>query len=1101
MIPALTRLARHLRDRTYGAVRVGSLVRSAGVALSLLSACAAEPSPSPLQEALDGAHQAPRRDLQIGQACAEGSSESCSITLGEHAGVISCYEGTRTCRDGRFGACENGYEFTLEQSSRDQSTQSTLDPGASAGDDSNLRQLSLSLPTTCQNNPCNRYCHEFNEVPPAGLRATIDPSAPPVASWSTGSLADYPRATVAVGLQQPCQVAGDCQFNTACTDPSVGSCSHSVCAPGEPLPDGCNRCTGSVCAQNPDCCRQEAACIHDPCDATGAPLDAECDTCAAAVCAVHPECCTVSWNDACVGYIATECAPLGQACGCPDGSLDANGTCYHLGDQQRDWDDAHYTCQLLGAGWNLIQVDTSEDNEAAKAVLADGSVGSAWLGGSANVTDEWSWFASGQTFFINDASGGALQSGFSYESWDIDEPELGVVGRAIATNGNGEWRDEPIDTKLDFVCKGPPSQLGPRQALFQWGPQCVALAQNTCGVQCPASVPQGLGACVARPPSHLVAGCAAFDLAIGPTCSDGATPQVPVCNHGQSPAPAGIRLTHLPASELGKAVPDLSGAIDCTLTVEIPPGRCVPITGCPGLVADRALLINPPDAGQDLSECRLDDNWSVYQPVDCGTPVCEAATYSAARMAAEDCAIPMQNPLGVDPTLARVSVLSPVSEPHCADGEVLWGSSCYHFSTDIQTWKGAATRCEGRGAGWSLVALNSPLENEWVRGQTDLSKDVQVGFTDEGSEGVHRWSNGTCKSWINWDTTTLQPNNSPAGSEQCSRMTATSAERWEDTDCDDSEHPYVCEGPVADAQGSCSSGQFAGPDGRCYALDTSLVSAAQAADVCAARGLGWGLVSIEDENTYAFVTGLLGCTQSWLAQTSPLLLGDGVVSLGEPYLDEQGRWQEIVDGQPRATLCQGPPELVASLELRQVANASACAPASEDEYYFDGLGAPENLILCPNTCTEASRLSGSRVDLEIPCLPPSPPALETVVDQMYYESDCDGGQAIWDFFYYDAVTPADSRIEFEVRTAPSITELAADTTAFTPIAQAHAVPSDTQHCEINPPNCPIDIFTLLQAPAQQYAVLELRVRLVPGTSGESPLLRDWKVRFSCPPSQ
>jgi hypothetical protein len=118
---------------------------------------------------------------------------------------------------------------------------------------------------------------------------------------------------------------------------------------------------------------------------------------------------------------------------------------------------------------------------------------------------------------------------------------------------------------------------------------------------------------------------------------------------------------------------------------------------------------------------------------------------------------------------------------------------------------------------------------------------------------------------------------------------------------------------------------------------------------------------------------------------------------------------------------------------------------------------------------------------------------------MYYSSDCDGGGAIWDFFYYDAVTPADSRIEFEVRTAPSIAELTAS--AFTPIAQAHAVPTDTQRCEVNPPNCPVDIYTLLEAPAQQYGVLELRVTLVPGTSGESPLLRDWKVRFSCPPSQ
>ncbi|HKO92598.1 MAG TPA: C-type lectin domain-containing protein, partial [Polyangiaceae bacterium] len=1029
MMASLTRLARNLRACTYGAPRVGNLIRGAGVALCILSACGEDASPPPpLGESLDEPRQTPRLDLQVGEACAEGTSESCTITLGEHAGVLSCYEGTRTCREGRFSACENGQEFTLNQSTLSQAT-----PGSGTPDNaSNLRRLSYGPPALCQNNPCNRYCHEFNEVPPEGLRATIDSLAPPVASWSTGSLADYPPDAVAVGLQQPCQVAGDCQFNTVCTDPSVGSCSHSVCVTGEPLPDNCNRCTDSVCAQNADCCRQEAECIHDPCDATGAPLDPECDTCVAAVCAFHPECCDVSWNDACVSYIATECAPLGQTCGCPEGGLDANGNCYHLGDQERDWNDAHYTCGLLGTGWNLIQVDGASDNDAVTAVLADGRVNDAWLGGSANLTDEWSWFASGQTFFVNDAGGGSLQNGFSYENWDIDEPQLGVIGRGIATNANGEWRDEPIETLLEFVCKGPPTRLGPRQGLYHWGPECVELAQSTCGVHCPATVPQGLGACLARPPSQFEAGCAAFDLAIGPTCSDGTTAQVPVCNHGQSPAHAGLTLTHLPASELGKAAPDLSDAIDCTLTEEIPAGRCVSITGCPGLTADRALLVNPPGAGQDLDECRLDDNWSVYRPVDCGTPVCEAATYDAARVAAEGCAIPMQNPLGMDPTLARMNVLSSVSEPHCADDEVLWGSSCYHFSSDIQTWNGARTRCEGRGDGWNLVALNSALENSWVRGETDPLKDVQIGFTDNLVEGNHVWSNATCRSWINWDLTTLQPNNAPAGSEQCSRMTAASADRWEDTDCNDSEHPYVCEGPVVDARGGCSSGELAGPDGRCYALDNRLVSAAEAADICSGRGLGWSRVALEDANTYAFVTGLINCTPAWLDQTSPLLLGASVISLGAPYLDEFGLFRDTIDGQLRATLCQGPPDLVTSLPLSQVADSTQCA--GDDEYYFEGLGAPENLVLCPDTCGEAARLPGSRLDLEVPCLPPSPPAIETIADGMYYVSDCEGGGAIWDFFYYDAVTPADSRIEFEIRTAPSIADFSSGTIGFTSIA-------------------------------------------------------------------
>jgi hypothetical protein len=125
----------------------------------------------------------------------------------------------------------------------------------------------------------------------------------------------------------------------------------------------------------------------------------------------------------------------------------------------------------------------------------------------------------------------------------------------------------------------------------------------------------------------------------------------------------------------------------------------------------------------------------------------------------------------------------------------------------------------------------------------------------------------------------------------------------------------------------------------------------------------------------------------------------------------------------------------------------------------------------------------------------------TTIDE-YYIADCAGdGSVIWDFFYYDAVTPADSRIEFEVRTAPTRAELDANTIAFQPIAKAQAVPVDTQRCEINPPNCPIDIFTALGAPSHQFEQLQLRMKLIPGSSGEGPLLRDWRVRYSCPPSQ
>jgi hypothetical protein len=1048
----------------------------------------------------------PLPSLGVLPSCTEGATEECSLTLGDHGGVLSCYEGTRTCVNGQFGACQNGHAFDVPESER------TSVPPAGSNAGLTLRPLA-SLPnppaaTDCLDNPCNRYCREVHVVPSLGLRADLDPSGSPLPSWPTGNLSEYAPAVSALGQREPCQTAGDCQFDTECRDPSLGSCTHSVCSPGAPLVGGCNRCADAVCAIDDDCCRTPVACSHDPCDVSrGTPLDPTCDTCVAAVCGVHPECCSVTWNAACVGYVATECAPLGQSCGCPDGSSEANGTCFHLGDAPRDWGLSRDACGLFGEGWSLTEIDSADENAVAQDLLRSASLSSAWLGGLATGVDQWTWQSSGEVFFINDASGGALQPGYTYANWAIGEPQLGVAGRGIAIDANGRWSDAPLDVEFDYICKGPQTRLTPARPTFNWGSDCVALALQTCGVECPGGVARGVGACLSRTPTVLDPECTSFDVALGPTCvdTDGKT-QIPVCNHGQAPAPAGLRLSQIPASEFGKVTPDLSLAVDCTLSEAIPAGRCVTVTNCPGLAPDQALVVNPNDGSQNPSECRTDDNWSLYEGVACQAPVCEADSASVAQIASGTCSIPVRQPLGLDMPAADVRIRSLAVDRHCAPGEELWGASCYFFSSDIATWDDAERACKDRGTGWHLVALNSPAEDSWVRGQTDPTEDVQIGLNDGAVEGDHVWSNGTCRSFINWDVARLQPDEFPPGSEQCSRMTVASGERWEDKACNDGEHPYVCEGPVQEPVGGCASGTIAGPDGHCYAFDPARVSAADAQSACAARGAGWSTAAIGDAQTNAFVTGLLDCTPAWI-DTAPSAYsnwapGEPLLGGTEAFLDEIGLWHMALDGTPRAVLRQGPNGAVSTLPLTRVASSAACSTTAHDEYYVEGPDyAPVAVDLCPNTCDSAAALPSSRLDVEVPCAPPTPPALETTLQGIYYSAECDGGTNLWDFLYYDAVTPADSRIEFSVRTAPSIADFDPSGADFIPIATAHSVPTDTQRCEVNPPGCPIDIYQALVAPAQQLKVLELMIRLVPGTSGEGPLLRDWQVRYSCPPSQ
>ncbi len=613
-----------------------------------------------------------------------------------------------------------------------------------------------------------------------------------------------------------------------------------------------------------------------------------------------------------------------------------------------------------------------------------------------------------------------------------------------------------------------------------------------------------MGACTPRVPTDLSESCERFDLALGATCEAAGVPQVPVCNHGQSEAPIGLRLTHLPTAQMGKITPDLTDARDCVLDQPIPPGRCVTMTACPDLVAGRALVVNPVDGSQNVSECRLDDNWSLYQPLSCRPTTCESSVRDAALVKANGCGIELDNPLGVDPTLARVTIGSEVPEPGCAAGEVRWGTSCYFFASDAEFWDAAQARCRGRGLGWDLVALNSPSENSWVRSQTDPGSSLQIGLNDQDTEGTHVWSNGSCRAFSNWDEATLSPNNSPPGSEQCTRMTPAAS--WEDTACNDEEHPYVCEGPVRDARGACGSGQVSGPDGSCYAFDRTGSSFDAAQTACLALGPGWKLASIDDALTNDFVTSLIGCTETWLnnppgslSHWAPAEVIDGAKA---PFVDAIGFWHGSDDGLLRATLCQGPASVTSASQLAQVTDEGSCT--SDDQFYFIGNDtAPETLQLCPATCEAAAAVRGRRIGVEIPCAPPLPPALETVRTEVY-DPGCPSTQPQWDFLYYDAVTPANSRVEFSVRTAATQEELDANTTPFVKVADARAVPTNTQRCEsATQSGCPIDLFHALgeAGQSQQVDLLELRVRLIPGSSGEGPIVRDWKLRFSCPPAQ
>ncbi len=121
---------------------------------------------------------------------------------------------------------------------------------------------------------------------------------------------------------------------------------------------------------------------------------------------------------------------------------------------------------------------------------------------------------------------------------------------------------------------------------------------------------------------------------------------------------------------------------------------------------------------------------------------------------------------------------------------------------------------------------------------------------------------------------------------------------------------------------------------------------------------------------------------------------------------------------------------------------------------------------------------------------------DPMVYTQVYEADCpDGTEIQWGLFTYQADTPEDSNIVFEVHTGHCITDMGELVTATT----ARSFPEDTQSCsKLGPNPCPIDLYELLGEPDANKKVLELVITLNPNTKGSVPAtLNNWEVTYSC----
>jgi len=251
--------------------------------------------------------------------CVDGQTKPCSVTVSEHNGVLTCYDGVQVCSGGAYGPCQDG---ATVQRARPQG----------------MTVMSLSDAGDCQNNPCDPTCQTFNEDPDGGLSLEAGTTGP---AWVTSTIndlsqANWPKGLFQKGVNEPCFSNMDCQYDQYCFEPNTSAActaspgGHSKCATGDALPSNCDPCVTAVCAAMPSCCSSSSTlpwskecvakvgevcgsicpttgtCDHSTCLA-GGPLSAACDPCVASICAIDPHCCTGAWDNACVAKVGPVC--------------------------------------------------------------------------------------------------------------------------------------------------------------------------------------------------------------------------------------------------------------------------------------------------------------------------------------------------------------------------------------------------------------------------------------------------------------------------------------------------------------------------------------------------------------------------------------------------------------------------------------------------------------------------------------------------------------------------------------------------------------------------------------------------------------------------
>lgn len=1031
----------------------------------------------------------------VGTPCDAGEVRDCHVKMQERDGVITCYSGTSQCgEDGKFGECQDGTTTTRSLPTRA--------PG--------LEAMTL-LPEECEDNPCDPDCQVFDEDPVNPIESVGGGS---IYDWNTGSLAGFPNGLVNKGLREPCSTAADCQFNMYCSAPTSGSCAHGVCETGAALANECSDCVTAVCAADSTCCSQEVevdTCAHDPC-ARGAALKTGCNSCVTKICAANPDCCDKhkSWTAACTAAVATVC---GNTCSCDtaSGEVANGGHCYKFNNSLKKYTNSRSTCTSMPSGaWDLIQIDSAAENEFVRSKW--GASNDLWLGFTESSTSKWTWTTGTPSGYWNEST----KTGPFYTNWATSEPGTGetcaIMNKAPA---NGTWNGKSCTVTYKTLCEGPPEKMVTAvSAPHTWGASCVAKVASLCGARCdPDDAANDEGACTPWYPGETSPTCTGIDLAVGVPC-DGV---IPVCNHGQTAAPAGVKIVHFPANsqQYPACAPNQGHAQmkSCTTTEPIPPGECINVTTCPDLSGNREIMVNP---GQPIAECSCADNWSLFSSGEaCIAPICAGGNSSATIIKK-----PVDIVFLIDNSGSMAGEITQVQNLIDNDFADIIAAADIDYRVimiarygDVDVAVGGSDHPICIGAPLGAQACTDPVNETLVMNPPHYyhySADI-----------------GSLDSWCRLLTSFNEPDEQASPARTWTPRAPAGWSQWL------RESAYKVFVEITDDDVSCTSGAYSFNDLRTTAGGTATAAAFDTAlrelspthfGTAAERNYVWHSIIGMKANSPA--------TTAWPASAalSTTTCGSGSEGPGTGYqalskltgglrypICQNSTFDSIFNAIATAVVEESSaacdyalPEndgtfdpnnatliystlnsqgVDVSTTLVQVANLAAC---KSNAWYFDDPNDPTTITLCPTTCAAVKVDLDARVWAELGC----PSTAEALTATFEYSGVCGHDEGVrWLDLAYTSLIPGDATISFRARVAGDEAGLASATWVNLGTAT-----SEKALCGLGS-GCELDVYNALGAQNAQLPSLELEVHLEPSSAGDSPSLSDWKLTYTCPDNQ